>query len=133
MTFIENWGTTKIQKFFFDIDSTYHYNSIKELFNSDKLWLYTFLAFFVGFIVTIPIIYIEYNNKYAIPNYEESFNEWLKQVDNEMIMSIVEKTSLLIEDTELRRKMWINWRREFEEWKFSLLHKNKRLEKILNY
>ena len=59
MTFFERWGTSQIQKYFYRIDSRYHYNSIEELFSSKRVLLYTFLAFLIGFIVTIPIIYME--------------------------------------------------------------------------
>jgi hypothetical protein len=59
MNSLEIWGISKIKELFYKIDDKHYYHSIEELFSSNKIWLYTFLAFLVGLLLTIPIIYIE--------------------------------------------------------------------------
>ena len=52
--------------------------------------------------------------------------------DMHVAKELVEKTSILIEDEGLRRKMGIAGRREIETGKFSIKRRNEKLKKIFD-
>jgi glycosyltransferase involved in cell wall biosynthesis len=52
--------------------------------------------------------------------------------DMHVVNELVEKTSILIEDEGLRRRMGIAGRREIEAGKFSIKRRNEKLKKILD-
>ena len=60
MKILEDWGTKKIQIFYkyLQEDPT-KFNSTTELFNSKRLIYFSAIAFMIGFLLTIPVIYIE--------------------------------------------------------------------------
>ncbi len=59
MNILENWGVRKIQDYYYKRDETPKYGSIKDLFNSKIIWYSSILAFFIGFVLTLPIIFLE--------------------------------------------------------------------------
>jgi len=56
----------------------------------------------------------------------------VKHIYPEIVRGLVEKTSILIEDEKLRRKLARAARMEVEEGKFSIKHRNEKLKKILD-
>ncbi len=59
MNILENWGVKKIQHYYGKQSDTPKYNSIKDLFDSKIIWYGSILAFFIGFVLTLPIIFLE--------------------------------------------------------------------------
>ncbi|MDQ7046408.1 MAG: hypothetical protein Q9M39_01810 [Sulfurovum sp.] len=60
MKFFEDWGVAKLMYFFkLHQKSTYHYDSVHALFDAKKIYLFSALAFLVGVLMTLPIIYVE--------------------------------------------------------------------------
>ena len=53
-------------------------------------------------------------------------------VDMGLVKELVEKTSILIEDESLRRRMGIAGRREIEVGKFCIERRNEKLKKIFD-
>lgn len=74
---------------------------------------------------------VNYKGKYSLPNYSKSFYKWISEIDDGMIEDLVKKTSLLIDNPELRKQYWKNGRAELEKWKFSIDRRNKLLSDIL--
>ena len=66
------------------------------------------------------------------PGYTTRFSKAVKTVDPKVVQELVEKTSILIENQELRRKMGRAARREVEHGKFSLENRNKILKRIFD-
>ena len=76
---------------------------------------------------------IKYFLDYGIPSSgTKQFERAIRTVDSEMIDRIVQKTSLLIEDEKLRRKMGKAGRREVEHGKFSIMARNEQLKRIFD-
>lgn len=76
---------------------------------------------------------VRYHNENCIPLWgEPKFMRIIRQADARMVEELVEKTSLLIEDKELGRRMGSAGRREIENGKFSTMARNKRLKKIFD-
>ena len=60
MKILEDWGTKKIQIFYKYLQKNpTKFTSATELFKSKKLIYFSAIAFMIGFVLTIPIIYIE--------------------------------------------------------------------------
>ncbi|MFH8119646.1 MAG: glycosyltransferase [Candidatus Aenigmatarchaeota archaeon] len=79
-----------------------------------------------GFLISSPISDFRKN---FVPNFFD--RDWLKMHPiNLVINQLVEKLSLLIEDSSLRRKMGRYGRRLVEKGKFSIKERNKKLKKI---
>lgn len=60
------------------------------------------------------------------------FMKSIKTVDPKVVQELVEKTSFLIENEELRRRMGKAGRREIETGKFSIEKRNKKLKRIFD-
>ena len=78
---------------------------------------------------------IEYYTGNFIPNWSHyptsKFMKTIqKTIDPEVVKQLVEKTSTLIEDAELRRLMGKAGRKEIETGKFSIAERNKKLARI---
>jgi len=78
---------------------------------------------------------IQYYTGDFIPNWSHyptsKFMKTIKKtIDPEVVKQLVEKTSTLIEDEELRRLMGKAGRKEIETGKFSLIERNKKLARI---
>ena len=60
MKIFETWGVHKII-YFFEIHqkSKHHYHHINELFTSKRNYYFSMVAFFIGMLMTLPIIYVE--------------------------------------------------------------------------
>jgi len=56
----------------------------------------------------------------------------IEPVDPQVVAELVEKTSILIEDEDLRRKMGRAGREEVETGKFSLEKRNNKLKRIFD-
>ena len=56
----------------------------------------------------------------------------IKTIDSKVVEDLVEKTSILIENEELRRKMGRAGRQEIETGKFSIKKRNKKLKRIFD-
>jgi glycosyltransferase involved in cell wall biosynthesis len=71
-----------------------------------------------------------------IPNWSYNpstkFMRAIKNVDPEVVNELVEKTSILIEDEKLRRRMGRAGRQEIETGKFSLEKRNNQLKRIFD-
>jgi glycosyltransferase involved in cell wall biosynthesis len=63
---------------------------------------------------------------------DSRFMKSIKFVDPEVVKELVEKTSILIEDKELRRKMGKAGRQETETGKFSIEKRNEKLKRIFD-
>ena len=80
---------------------------------------------------------IQYYTGNFIPNWSHyptsKFMKTIKKtIDPEVVKQLVEKTSALIEDEELRRLMGKAGRKEIETGKFSIAERNKNLARIFN-
>lgn len=61
-TYIEIWGISKIEYFYNFVKNNkfdYKYKTVENLFNSKKIYIPIFLSFFIGAILTFPIIFFE--------------------------------------------------------------------------
>ena len=68
-----------------------------------------------------------------IPDGQSSqFRKAIQHLDTEVVNQLVEKTSILIENPELRRKMGKAGRREVEHGKFSIQKRNEKLKRIFD-
>ena len=67
-----------------------------------------------------------------IPNTGTQFLKAVHQLDAEVVNELVEKTSTLIENPELRRKMGKAGRWEVEHGKFSIERRNEKLKRIFD-
>ena len=68
MNILENWGMKKIELFYERWNAKKYFVSIDQLFKSHILIYSTILAFFIGFVLTVPIIFMEI--KWEIFNFE---------------------------------------------------------------
>ncbi|MEA2047734.1 MAG: hypothetical protein U9O64_04725 [Campylobacterota bacterium] len=59
MNILENWGMKKIEVFYEKWDTQNYFTSTEHLFKSPVLRYGTFVAFVIGFVLTLPIIYME--------------------------------------------------------------------------
>jgi len=59
MNILENWGMKKIEVYYESWDLQKHFISIEHLFKSHILFYSTIIAFFIGGVLTIPIIFME--------------------------------------------------------------------------
>jgi glycosyltransferase involved in cell wall biosynthesis len=77
---------------------------------------------------------IQYYTENFVPNWSstESLKMIEKMVDPEVVKELVEKTSVLIEDTNLRRKMGMAGRQEIEIGKFSIERRNEKLKNVFD-
>jgi glycosyltransferase involved in cell wall biosynthesis len=76
---------------------------------------------------------VRYHDETFVPLWgEPSFMNAIRQVDDRMVMELAKKTSELIEDEKLRRKMGRNGRKEIEMGKFSIKTRNQRLKRIFD-
>jgi len=79
---------------------------------------------------------IQYYIENFIPNWNydpaSKFIIAIKNTDPKVVEELVEKTSILIDDEKLRRKMGKAGRQEIETGKFSLEKRNERLRKIFD-
>ena len=71
-----------------------------------------------------------------IPNWDyhpgSQFMKLIKATDSKVVEELVEKTSILIENEELRRKMGKVGRQEIETGKFSIKNRNEKLKRIFD-
>jgi len=60
MKIFETWGVHKVI-YFFEIHqkSKHHYHNINELFTNKRNYYFSMIAFFIGMLMTLPIIYVE--------------------------------------------------------------------------
>ncbi len=73
----------------------------------------------------------EYYDKDFIPQWgEPTFFRSIAKIDHAMVEDVVEKLSVLIEDSNLRKRMGQNGRRETETGKFSISQRNRKLVRI---
>lgn len=77
---------------------------------------------------------IQYYTENFIPNWSasETLKTIKKMVDPAVINDLVEKTSILIEDENLRRKMGKAGRKEIETGKFSIEKRNEKLKVVFD-
>lgn len=77
---------------------------------------------------------INYYIENFIPNWSspKSLQSIKSMIDPEVVCEIVEKTSILIEDEKLRRRMGRAGRKEIETGKFSVYNRNEKLKKIFD-
>jgi glycosyltransferase involved in cell wall biosynthesis len=82
-----------------------------------------------GFLLNSPLLW---HNESYLPTYKDwnGFYRKVKTPHKEIINQLVEKTSLLIEDSSLRRKMGRYGRKLVEKGKFSIKERNKKLKRI---
>jgi glycosyltransferase involved in cell wall biosynthesis len=67
------------------------------------------------------------------PNcYDRNFLLGVRKHRTQLVSQIVEKTSLLIEDTSLRRKLGREARKSIEQGKFSIRNRNRKLKRIFD-
>ncbi|MCJ7424348.1 glycosyltransferase family 4 protein [Candidatus Bathyarchaeota archaeon] len=66
------------------------------------------------------------------PNYDRNFLLGIRKNRSWLVKQIVEKTSLLIEDASLRRRLGREARRSIEEGKFSIKNRNEKLKRIFD-
>ncbi len=59
MNILENWGVKKIQYYYDKRSDSHKYSSIKDLFGSKIVWYGSIMAFFIGSVLTLPIIFLE--------------------------------------------------------------------------
>jgi glycosyltransferase involved in cell wall biosynthesis len=89
-----------------------------------------------GFVIKKSAM-IQYYVGNFIPNWShypisKFMNTIKKTIDPLVVKGLVEKTSVLIEDKELRRNMGRSARYEVENGKFSLVERNKKLAQIFS-
>jgi len=86
-----------------------------------------------GFLIT-KSERINYTVENSIPNWSSRKNLKLikKSTDPQVVKSLVDKTSILIEDQVLRRKMGEAGRNEIDFGEFSLKSRNKKLKKVFD-
>ena len=85
-----------------------------------------------GFLISEPAG-IPYYSENLLP--KEGTRDVLKAikiVDPKLVRELVEKTSILIEDEKLRRKMGRNARKEIQTGKFSIRTRNQKLKRIFD-
>lgn len=76
---------------------------------------------------------VRYHDENLIPLWgEPKFMIAICQVDPRMVKELVEKTSILVEDKALRRKIGATGRWEVENGKFSIKTRNEKLKKIFD-
>ena len=76
---------------------------------------------------------LQYYTESFLPNWDTSqFRRAIKTADPEVVDGLVEKTSILIENKELRRKMGKAGRWEIEQGKFSVKRRNEKLKRIFD-
>jgi glycosyltransferase involved in cell wall biosynthesis len=77
---------------------------------------------------------IQYYTENFIPNWSasESLKTIKKMTDPEVVKELVEKTSILIEDENLRKRMGKAGRQEIENGKFSIEKRNEKLKRIFD-
>jgi len=63
---------------------------------------------------------------------QERWKKATQMPDPDVVRELVEKTSILIEDEELRKRMGKAGRKEIEEGRFSIRRRNKKLRKIFD-
>lgn len=75
---------------------------------------------------------IKYYAENFIPNWSapESLKKIEKMTDPKVVKELVEKTSILIEDEDLRRRMGTAGRKEIETGKFSIGRRNEKLKRV---
>lgn len=74
-------------------------------------------------------------NMLDIASKEDQFENWrqeFQQVDPQVVAELVEKTSNLIEDPELRKRMGKRGRWEVEEGRFSIRRRNRELARVFD-
>jgi glycosyltransferase involved in cell wall biosynthesis len=76
---------------------------------------------------------VEYYNKTGLPEWDTpKFLKGIRMGDNRVTNELVEKTGILIENTNLRREMGKAGRHEVEKGKFSIQNRNEKLKKIFD-
>jgi glycosyltransferase involved in cell wall biosynthesis len=76
---------------------------------------------------------VRYFDENFIPLWgEPRFMRAIRRTDLGMIEELVEKTSILIEDEKLRRRMGKAGRLEIEKGKFSIITRNEKIKKIFD-
>ena len=77
---------------------------------------------------------IQYYTENFIPNWSapESLKTIKKMTDPQVVKELVEKTSILVEDENLRRKMGKAGRQEIESGRFSIEKRNEKLKRIFD-
>jgi glycosyltransferase involved in cell wall biosynthesis len=73
-----------------------------------------------------------YLDKYLPNGSTPKFRKAIKALDNDVVSELVEKTSILIENVDLRRKMGKAGRAEIENGRFSINNRNEKLKKIFD-
>jgi glycosyltransferase involved in cell wall biosynthesis len=76
--------------------------------------------------------YVPYYVRHFIPNNTFEYFKAIKETQQDVIDDLVEKTSILIENKNLRRKMGAAGRREIEEGEFSIKRRNEKLKRIFD-
>ena len=76
---------------------------------------------------------VPYYIENLIPNFDSpQFRKAIRNPDPEVVQGLVEKTSILIENTELRRRMGKAGRWEIEHGKFSVEKRNEKLKRLFD-
>lgn len=73
-----------------------------------------------------------YVSKYVPDGHSPQFRKAIQLIDNKVVNELVEKTSLLIENIDLRQKMGKTGRWEVEHGKFSIKNRNEKLKRIFD-
>lgn len=73
-----------------------------------------------------------YLAKYLPDGCSPKFRKAIQVLDNDVVAELVGKTSLLIENTDLRRKMGKAGRAEIENGRFSISNRNEKLKRIFD-
>lgn len=88
-----------------------------------------------GFIIKKSKL-IQYNSRTLVPNWSHystsKFMKSIKIVDRDIVNALVDKTSILVENENLRRRMGKAGRASIEEGKFSFNKRRKVLERVFD-
>jgi len=141
--FIQKYSSNKKIEFF---NLMSHQKLIEEIFPKSDILIYSGFSDTFGFIFVeaqaygIPIVTVDGFARKDIVNEgktgfvierDKNSGWYPNEKEGERIINeMVEKTSLLIEDEQLRNKMSINGRKTVTEGKFSIKRRNEKLKKI---
>jgi regulator of replication initiation timing len=78
---------------------------------------------------TPNLLYYMWN---GAPNYDRNFLLGIRKHRPWLVKQIIEKTSLLVEDASLRRRLGREARRSIEEGEFSIKTRNGKLKRIFD-
>lgn len=85
-----------------------------------------------GFLIKKSELASYWQETSSLPGYTAQFHKAVKTVDPKVVQELVEKTSILIENQELRRRLGRAGRWEVEHGKFSIKRRNEILKRIFD-